>query len=262
MTAPTRPLTIRYEIPGISAHGQLLDEIVVRPTAVSDGIGFVIDPSIKVAQRTLEIVARATRRIARTLGVRARTLTVRCIPRGARHVPTGHDCSPQGDAILDLTLEKGWTFQLWLALLRARDLLSGSFPSMHATARVPWIEVLWTISLEGRLSARGVARPAPPKTAVLARSAEDRARDELVNALIWAGKQRGLSLSRNDAGRIAHLVWGKNVSLFELVALGEKFGFRCEGPLASIPLPESWPRNLSDVMNLRAAGDRNASAIA
>jgi hypothetical protein len=238
------PLTIHYEIPGMSAHGQLLDEIVVRPTVATDGIGFVVDPAMKVSQRTCETVARATRRLAHTLGLRARTLTVRCTSHSGQRTAVGHDCSPEGDAVLDLTLEKGWTFNLWLALLRARDLLSGRFPSMHASARVAWVDVLWTLSLEGRLATRGVSRPEAPDTAVVARSAGDRARDELITALIWAGKQRGLSLLKNDAGRIAHAVWEKEVSLHEIVTHGEKFGFRREGPLASIPLPEVWPRHL------------------
>jgi len=236
------PLTIHYEIPGMSPHGQLLDEIVVRPTAATDGIAFVVDPATTVTQQTYDTVARATRRIAQTLALRARSLAVRFTSHSGQRMHTGHDCSAEGDAIFDLTLDRQWAFNLRLALLRAHDLLSGRFPSMHASARVPRVDVLWTLSLEGRLAMRGMMRPSAPETAAVAPNADNRARNELLTALIWAGKQRGLSLLRNDAERIAHVVWGKDVSLHEVVALGEKFGFRLEGPLASIPLPELWPR--------------------
>ena len=237
------PLTIHYDVPGMSPHGQLRDEIVLRPTVATDGIAFVVDAATTVSEQACERVARATRRIAHTLGLRARSLTVRCTSHNDQRMGTGHDCSPEGDAVLDVTLDRQWAFNLWFALLRAGDLLSGRFPSMHATARVPWIDVLWTLSLEGRLATRGVVRPSAPQAAAMT-STDSRARNELLTALIWAGKQRGLSISKNDAVRIADVVWGKEVSLHEVVALGEKFGFRPEGPLASIPLPELWPRRL------------------
>jgi hypothetical protein len=237
-------LTLHYDIAGISPHGQLLDQIELRPTAATDGIAFIDDPAATLPQQTYDTVARATRRIARALGVRARSLTVRCHSHSGHRMQTGHDCSAEGDAILDLKLDRQWAFNLWFALLRARDLLSGRFPSMHASARVPWVDALWTLSLEGRLAARGVMRKSAPQTAAVAPNADNRARNELLTALIWAGKQRGLSLRRNDAERIAHVVWGKDASLHELVVLGEKFGFRLEGPLASIPLPELWPRRV------------------
>jgi hypothetical protein len=237
------PLTIHYDVPGMSPHGQLRDEIVLRPTVATNGIAFVVDAAMTVSEQAYERVARATRRIAHTLGLRARSLTVRCTSHNDQRMRTGHDCSAEGDAVLDVTLDRQWAFNLWFALLRADDLLSGRFPSMHATARVPWIDVLWTLSLEGRLATRGVVRPSAPQTATTT-STDNRARNELLTALIWAGKQRGLSLTRNDAARIADVVWGKDVSLHEVVALGEKFGFRPEGPLASIPLPELWPRRL------------------
>ena len=238
------PLTIHYDVPGMSPHGQLRDEIVLRPTAATNGVAFVVDAAMTVSQETYETVARATVRIAQTLGLRARSLTVRCTSHNGQRIHTGHDCSAEGDAVLDVTLDRQWAFNLWFALLRAGDLLSGRFPSIHATARVPWIDVLWTLSLEGRLATRGVVRPSAPATAATAGSTDNRARNELLTALIWAGKQRGLSLTRNDSARIAQVVWGKDVSLREVVTLGEKFGFRPEGPLASIPLPELWPRRL------------------
>lgn len=233
MTARMGPLTIHYDVPGMSPHGQLLDEIVLRPTVATNGIAFVIDPAVTVSEQTYERVARATRRIAHTLGLRTRSLTVRCTSHNGQRMQTGHDCSAEGDAVLDVTLDRQWAFNLWLALLRARDLLSGRFPSMHATARVPWIDVLWTLSLEGRLATRGVVRPSSgPDTAAMTASADKRAWSELLTALIWAGKQRGLSLLRIEAENIARVVSGKDVSLHDIVAFGEKFGFRCEGPLA------------------------------
>ena len=250
MTARMGPLAIQYEVPGMSPHGQLLDEIVLRPTVAADGVAFIVD-SATVAQRSYDIVARATRRIARTLGLRARSLTVRCASHSGQRMQTGHDCSKDGDAILDVTLDPQWAFHLWVAVARARDLLSGRFPSMHASARVPWIDVLWTLSLEGRLAARGIFRPSVAATAVTMPTAENRARNELLTTLIWTGKQRGLSLLRIDADRMARLVWGKDVSLHEVVGLGEKFGFRREGPIASIPLPELWPRPVHDPRKAR-----------
>jgi len=250
--ARMRPLTIHYDVPGMSPHGQLLGEIVLRPTVAMNGIAFVVDPAVTVSERTYETVARATRRIARTLALPARSLTVRCTSHHGQRMQTGHDCSAQGDAVLDLTLDRQWAFNLWLALLRASDLLSGRFPSMHATARVSWIDVLWALSLEGRLATRGVVRlSSGSDTAATTASADKRARSELLTALIWAGKPRGLSLLRVDAENIARVVWGRNVSLHEIVAFGEKFGFRCEGPLASIPLPELWPRRLPDPAAVR-----------
>jgi hypothetical protein len=245
------PLIIHYDVPGTSPHGQLLDEIVLHPTGATNGIGFVVGPAVTVSPQTNETVARATRSIAQTLGMHARSLTVRYTSHNRWRMPTGHDCSAEGDAVLDLTLDGRWTFNLWLALLRAHDLLSGRFPSMHATARVSWIDVLWTLSLEGRLAAREVVRPSAPKTAATTGSTDNRARNELLTMLIWAGKQRGLSLSMNDAARIAHLVRGKDVSLPGVVGVGEKFGFRREGPLSSIPLPELWPRHLPDTPAVR-----------
>jgi hypothetical protein len=236
-------LTIHYDVPGMSPHGQLHDEIVLRSTATTNGIAFVVDAAMTVSEQGYEAVARATRRIAHTLGLRARSLTVRCTSHNDQRMRTGHDCSVEGDAVLDVTLDRQWVFNLWIALCRAGDLLSGRFPSMHATARVPWIEVLWTLSLEGRVATRSVVRRSAPETAATART-DHGPRNELLTALIWAGKQRGLSLTRNDAARIADMVWGKDVSLHQVVALGEKFGFRPEGPLASIPLPELWPRRL------------------
>ncbi len=251
-----RPLTIHYDIPGMSPHGQLLDEITVRPTVLTDGIAFIVDPVANVPERTYETVSRATQRIARTLGLRARSLTVRCTSRNGQRTQTGHDCSPEGDAVLDLTLDRQWAFNLWFALTRARDLLTGRFPSMHVSARVPWVEVVWSLSLEGRLAKRGVVRPSAPEATLTMQSADNRAKNELLTALIWAGKQRGLSLVKNDAERIARAVWGKDVSLHEVVALGEKFGFRREGPLASIPLPELWPRYLPEAADVRPKPDR------
>ncbi len=252
MIARMGPLTIHYDVPGMSPHGQLLDEIVLRPTAATNGIAFVVDPAVTVSEQTYERVARATRRFAHTLGLRARSLTVRCTSHNGQRMKTGHDCSAEGDAVLDLTLDRQWAFNLWLALLRARDLLSGRFPSMHATARVSWIDVLWGLSLEGRLAKRGVVHPSSgPDRAATTASADKRARSELLTALIWAGKQRGLSLLRVEAENIARALWGKDVSLHEIVAFGEKFGFRCEGPLASIPLPELWPRRLPDAAAVR-----------
>jgi len=249
------PLTIHYDVPGISPHGQLLDEIVLRPTVATNGIGFVVNPAVSVSEQTYETVARATRRGAQTLGLRARSLTVRCTSHSSQRMQTGHDSSAEGDAVLDLTLDRQWAFNLWLALLRAGDLLSGRFPSMHATSRVSWIDVLWSLSLEGRLATRGVVRPSVAETAASV-STGNRARNELLTALIWAGKQRGLSLSKNDAARIGDVVWGKDVPLREVVKLGEKFGFRREGPLASIPLPELWPRRLPDTPAARPMAAR------
>lgn len=251
MIARMEPFTLHYDVPGISGLGQLLDGIVLHPTVSTNGIGFVVGPAVTVSPQTNETVARATRRIAQTLGMHARSLTVRYTPHNGWRMPTGHDCSAEGDAVLDLPLDECWKFNLWLGLLRALDLLSGRFPSMHATARLSWIDVLWTISLEGRLAAREVVRPSAPKTAAATGSTDNRARKELLNTLIWAGKQRGLSLSMNDALRIAHLVWGKEVSLHGVVGLGEKFGFRREGPLSSIPLPELWPRHIPDTPAVR-----------
>jgi hypothetical protein len=235
----------------MSPYGQLLEEIVLHPTVATNGIGFVVGPAVTVSPQTNETVARATRSIAQTLGVHARSLTVRYTSHNGWRTPTGHDCSAEGDAVLDLTLDECWVFNLSLALLRAHDLLSGRFPSMHATARLSWIDVLWTLSLEGRLAAREVVRSSAPETAATTGSTDNRARNELLTTLIWAGKQRGLSLSRNDAARIAHLVWGKDVWLHGVVGVGEKFGFRREGPLASIPLPELWPRRLPDTPAMR-----------
>lgn len=239
-----KPLTIRYDVPGVSPHGQLLDEITIQPTLAMNEIAFVFDPAVTVSQRTYETVARATRRVARALALRARSLTLRCTAHSGQRMQTGHDCTTDGDAVLDLTLDRQWLFNLSFAQLRARDLLSGGFPSTHATARVPWVDVLWTLSIEGRLAKRGIVRPNAPERAATPATAGDRARSELLTALIWAGKQRGLSLLKNDAERIARLVWGKNVTLHEIAALGEKFGFRLEGPIASIPLPERWPRQV------------------
>ena len=244
------PLAIHYDVPGMSPHGQLLEEIVLRPTVAADGVAFILDPATTVAQRSYDTMARATHRIAGKLGLQARSLIVRCTSH-SRRMQTGHDCSRDGDAVLDVTLDRQWAYSLWCALLRARDLLSGRFPSMHASARVPWVDVLWTLSLEGRLAKRGVVRPSAPQTAATARSADSRAKNELLTSLIWAGKQRGLSLLKNDAERIARVVWGKDVSLPEIVALGEKFGFRREGPLASISLPELWPRHVSEAADVR-----------
>ncbi len=245
------PITIHYDVPGMAPGGQLLDEIVLHPTVSTNGIGFVVGPAVTVSPQTIETVARATRSIAQTLGMHARSLTVRYTSRNGWRMSTGHDCSAEGDAVLDLTLDERWAFNLWLALLRAHDLLSGRFPSMHATARVSWIDVLWTVSLEGRLAAREVVRPSAPKTAATTGSTDNRARNELLTMLICAGKPNGLSLSMNDAARIARLVWGKDLSLHGVVGVGEKFGFRREGPLASIPLPELWPRRLPDTPALR-----------
>lgn len=245
MIARMKPLTIHYDVPGMSPHGQLLDEIVLRPTVAMNGIAFVVDPLVTVSQQSYETVARATRRLAHTLAVEARSLTVRFTSRKGQRMQTGHDCSAEGEAVLDVTLDGQWAFNLEFALLRAIDLLSGRFPSMHATSRVSWIDVLWTLSLEGRLAMRGVVRPGASATAATRGNSEKCTRNELLTALIWAGKQRGLSLSKNDAARVADVVWGKEVSLHEVVTVGEKFGFRREGPLASIPLPELWPRCLS-----------------
>lgn len=241
------PLTIHYDVPGMSPHGQLLDEIVLRPTVATNGIAFMVDPALTVSHQTYETVSRATRRIARTLALPARSLTVRCTSHSGQRMQTGHDCSAEGDAVLDLTLDRQWAFNLWFALLRARDLISGRFPSMHATARVPWMDVLWTLSLEGQLATRGIVRPSSePESAAMTASADKRARTELLTTLIWAGKQRGLSLLKVDAENIARVVWGKDVSLHGIVMLGEKFGFRRSGPVASIPLRELWPRRLAD----------------
>lgn len=237
------PLTIRYDIPGTSPLGQPLEEIVLRPTAAIDGIAFIVDPALTLSQRTYETLARATGRVSRALGLRARSFAIRCTSHHVRHSQTGHDCSGDGDAVLDVTVDRQWSFSLWLALLRARDLLSGRFPSMHASARLPWVDALWSLSLEGRLSTRGVLRSTAQETAVVAPDAHTRARNELIAALIWSGKERGLSLPRNDAERMAREVWSKDVSLREVVALGEKFGFRLEGPLATNRLAEVWPRH-------------------
>lgn len=262
MIAHMGDLTIHYDVPGMSHHGQLLDEIVLRRTVATNGIAFVVDPAVTVSQRTYETVARATRRIARRLALPARSLTVRCTSHSGQRMQTGHDCSAEGDVVLDVTLDRQWAFNLWLALLRARDLLSGRFPSMHATARLPWIDVLWTLSLERRLATRGVVRPSSgPDTAETTANAEKRARSELLTALIWAGKQRGLSLLKVEAENIARIVSGKDVSLHEIVASGEKFGFRCEGPLASITLPELWPRRLPDTAGVRPMPNTEEQAV-
>lgn len=247
-----RSLTIHYDVPGMSPHGQLLDDIVLQPTLAAEGVAFIVDPTANLPQPAYQIVARATRHVANTLAVRARSLTVRCTSHNSQRTQNGHDCSAEGDAVLDLTLDKQFVFNVSLALLRARDLLSGRFPSIHSTARVPWIDVLWTLSLEHRLAMHGIVRAsASEPSAQTERTVRHRSDNELLTSLFWAGKQRGLSISRNDTERLADLVRCDDVSLHELVALGGKFGFRCEGPLASIPLPEIWPRHVTQVLGVR-----------
>ncbi|HEY5610668.1 MAG TPA: hypothetical protein VIL97_05645 [Thermoanaerobaculia bacterium] len=224
-----------------------MDTIVVRPTCTIGGIGFVLSPRLLVAPKTHEILARATRRIAGMLSLRARSITIRLCAGRSHRVQTGHDCSTDGDVVLDLTIDQQWSHSLWSELLRARDLLSGAFPSMHVSARVSWVDLLWALSIEGRLASRGIRRAeTSAPSAVVARSGPERVRKDLLDALIWAGKQRGLSLRRNEAEGISSAVWGVDVTLQSIITLGEKFGFRREGRLAAIPLPAKWPRRIPE----------------
>jgi hypothetical protein len=97
-------------------------------------------------------------------------------------------------------------YVLWHESMHIKDCLERRFPSIHEMAGInfPGMEELWHFSIDGRLEKLGL--PHGMK--------EDRIEELMV-----------YTISKKKAQQIANALWGKEVTLDEIILIGEKLGF-------------------------------------
>lgn len=239
-----RIITIKYQIPGITAGGDLLDEARFEFPESDLAVSISTHPPSMLQQHTLERVASAASVLARQLHIRRATLGL-CLHFADRQRPYSiTHSSPNGETVIEMTFSSSWRRTLAFELFRASDVNEGRFPSMHPAAQVPWVDLLWSMSLAGRMEGRVRRRVPEADTRTIGKREIDadirKDRTELTTALLWKAKHDGLSLTRMDGETIANKLWGSTPTLKETAELGMKYGLRLHGPLASVPMSETW----------------------
>jgi len=241
----TLAMHIKYQIPGMTAPGGLLDEARFDFTDAAFKISMNMEAPTMLQRATLERIASGVCVLARELRIRRRLIGIRLHFADCRRPFSFTHSSTTGESVVEMTFTTSWRQTLAFELFRASDVIEGRFPSMHPAAQVAWVDLLWSMSLAGRMERRVPTRVAETEARLGVRSARTdgdirKDRGELITALLWNAKHDGLSLTRMDGKTIAHRLWGTTTTLKEIVDLGTKYGLRLRGPLASVPLTESW----------------------
>lgn len=241
----TRTIHIKYQIPGLTSQGLLLDQARFDFTDAASRISLSMEAPTMLQRATLERVASAACVLARELRIRRSLIAVRLHFADFRRPFSFTHCSTTGESVVEMTLTTAWRQTLAFELFRASDVMAGRFPGMHPAAQVAWVDLLWSMSLAGRMERRVPTRVAETEARLSVRSARTdgdlrKDRRELITALRWKAKHDGLSLTRMDGETIAHRLWGTTPGLKDIVDLGTKYGLRLHGPLASVPLTETW----------------------
>ena len=241
----TRTIHIMYQIPGMTSDGELLDQARFDFTDEAFKISLNMEPPAILQRATLERIASTACVLARELRLRRRLIAIRLHFADMRRPFSFTHCSTTGESVVEMTLTTSWRQTLAFELFRASDVMEGRFPGMHPAAQVTWVDLLWSMSLAGRMERRVPARVAQTEAGLRVRRAQTdgdirKDRKELTATLLWKTKHDGLSLTRMDGEAIARRLWGATPTLKEVVDLGTKYGLRLHGPLASVPLTLAW----------------------
>lgn len=241
----TRTMHIKYQIPGMTTQGELLDQARFDFTDAAFEISLNMEAPTMLQRPTLERVASTACVLARELRIRRSLIGIRLHFADFRRPFSFTHCSTTGESVVEMTLTTSWRQTLAFELFRASDVMEGRFPSMHPAAQVAWVDLLWSMSLAGRMERRMPTRIADNEARLSVRSTRAdgdirKDRRELITALLWKARRDGLSLTRMDGETIAYRLWGTTPTLQEVVDFGTKYGLRLHGPLASVPLTETW----------------------
>ncbi|MGZ8830328.1 MAG: hypothetical protein ACXW2Q_08115 [Thermoanaerobaculia bacterium] len=240
-----RTIHITYQIPGMTSHGELLDQARFDFIDAAFKISLNMEPPAILQRATLERIASTACVLARELRLRRRLIAIRLHFADMRRPFSLTHSSTTGESVVEMTLTTSWRQTLAFELFRASDVMEGRFPGMHPAAQVTWVDLLWSMSLAGRMEQRVPRRVAETEARLRVRSAKTdgdvrKDRGELTATLLWKAKHDGLSLTRMDGEAIARRLWGATPTLKEVVDLGTRYGLRLHGPLASVPLTERW----------------------
>jgi len=222
-------LKIDYEIPYVSARGEIIDSTTVQVNENRKGVSVsyaMLNPSEQKLKSLfpaegVDYLVKMIKQILRDLGIiPSRTILQLCesspIPK-SRSVEGRAPVNKQRDTVLIILTKTpfiykfGYEVVLWHQTMHAKDRWEHRFPSTHPSVDVgEWLDAFWHFSVDGRLQKAG-----KPHYSISERLDE-------ANRLL-----EGLCQIDNLQDRIKKIcdeLWGKEVTFAQLLDIGRDLG--------------------------------------
>ena len=222
-------LKIEFEVPYITGKGEVIDAATVQINERKQGVYFSYALSERTGrnldvlfpQEGIDLLGQMTSQIIRDLGMNPRRIILQLY----EYSPNVISLSAEGrapvnrerDTVLVILTKTpfvykfGYEMVLWHQAMHAKDRWEHRFPSAHPLVHVgDWLDVLWHFSIDGRLQNRGKPHYS---------------REERVEEAIRVFQESGqVDSVQEQVERLCHQLWGKEVTMAELLDVGEDLG--------------------------------------
>ncbi len=227
-------LRLDYEVPFISDRGKVLDHTIVRINERRRGVAIsyaLLAPSEQdleslFPREGMDCLAETTRSIIADCAMAPRNTALQMwdysVTRGPYSLEGRAPVNRQRDTVLiifaksPLAYKFNYEMVLWHQCMHAKDRWEHRFPAAHPQVQTgEWLDVLWHLSIDGRLEARN--RPHYHRE------------ERLEEAAALFGR---LGLPAGAADRalaVCRELWGREVTLDSLMETGRSLGLEEAG---------------------------------
>ena len=223
-------LKIEFEVPYITGKGEVVDATTIQINERKQGVYFSYALSKRTSRKLdvlfppegIDLLGQMTSRIIRDLGMSPR----RIILQLHEYSPNAVSLSAEGrapvnrerDTVLIILTKTpfvykfGYEMVLWHQAMHTKDRWEHRFPAAHPLVHVgDWLDVLWHFSIDGRLQNRGKPHYS---------------REERVEEAITVFQESGqVDSVQEQVERLCHRFWSKEVTMAELLDVGQDLGF-------------------------------------